>query len=109
MNKLQSIGLIDTTTKTQKSNGTQCFYDPIMDCDYLTYASGYVRRAYTRASYYSSNIHRIIYQLNLKRPTTSIIDGKEYDHVERILIPTEESRIDRLSHCAIVYRKNNYK
>lgn len=111
MNKLQSIGLIDITTKTQKKNGTQCYYDPIMDCDYLSYTSGYVRRAYTRATYYSPNLHRTIYQLNLTRKgyIKSSFSDAIYETTVRMPIMEADKRIDRLAHCAIVYRKNNSK
>ena len=110
MNKLQTLGLINTTTKTQKKNGTLCFHDPIAECDYLSYSSGYVRRAYKRSSTRFTG-YRTIYQLNLTKMSTCIYtySGKTYECTERIMIPNEDSRLERLAHCASVYRKNKTK
>jgi|TARA_B110000908_G_scaffold153485_1_gene190087 hypothetical protein len=106
--KLKTLGLVEITSRTQKKNGTVCFYDPIADCDYLSYQSGYVRRAYTRATYRSSRLHRTIYQLNktTKGIYESKFDGSLYDMTERIMIPSEDSRLERLAHCAATYRNN---
>lgn len=104
--KLKTLGLTETTSKTQEKNGTRCFYDPIADCDYLSYESGYVRRAYTHATPWSSRIQRAIYQLNKTRKGTFESRGVVYDCTERIMIPTEESRLERLAHCVATYRNN---
>jgi hypothetical protein len=106
MNKLEALGLVETTSKTQKKNGTRCWYDPIADCDYLSYASGYVRRAYTYCSYRSGELDRTIYQLNLTRKGVFKWKETEYDCTERIMIPSETDRLSRLVHCVAVYRNN---
>lgn len=41
---MQALQLVETTTPTQKKNGTTRWYDPITDMYYASYASGYVRR-----------------------------------------------------------------
>ena len=104
--KLKTLGLVETTSRTQKKNGTMCFYDPIADCDYLSYQSGYVRRAYTRATYRSSRLHRTIYQLNKTTKGIYVFNYSVYDMTERIMIPSEEARLERLAHCAATYRNN---
>ena len=109
MNKLETLGLIEQTSTTQANNGTRCFYDPITDCDYLSYESGYVRRAYTHASYWSSSLQRSIYQLNKTRKTLRTYKDNEYECTERIMIPNAVDRLERIAHCAATYRKNNQK
>jgi hypothetical protein len=108
MNKLETLGLVEITSKTQKKNGTRCFYDPIADCDYLSYESGYVRRAYTKATHYSSRLHRTIYQLNLKGRGYYKCQHKDkiYETTVRLMIPSEQARLDRLAKCVVIYRKN---
>ena len=110
MKKLETLGLKNTTSKTQKKNGTLCFHDPVVDCDYLSYSSGYVRRAYTARSYYG-HTQRTIYQLN--KTTKGIYESKfndnVYDTTERIMINSEDQRLDRLAHCVVVFRKNKNK
>jgi len=107
MNKLETLGLIETTSKTQKKNGTVCFYDPIADCDYLSYASGYVRRAYTKATHYSSRLHRTIYQLNPQKKGRRFWNETEYEVTERILIHNPGYRIHLLARAVVNYRNNN--
>tara|TARA_B110000240_G_C13277715_1_gene358681 strand:+ start:79 stop:540 length:462 start_codon:yes stop_codon:yes gene_type:complete len=107
MNKLETLGLTDVTSKTQKKNGTVCYYDPITDCDYLSYSSGYVRRAYTKATHYSSRLHRTIYQLNPTKKTTRYYKGEGYPVTERILIHNPGYRIHLLSRAVVNYRKNS--
>lgn len=111
MNKLEALGLVETTSKTQKKNGTRCWYDPIADCDYLSYSTGYVRRAYTYCSYRSGKLDRTIYQLNKTRKWVWISErtGKVYPTTERIMIPNSVDRLERLSHCVAVYRNNKNK
>ena len=109
MNKLETLGLVNTTSATQKKNGTVCYYDPITDCDYLSYESGYVRRAYARPAYYnSSRLHRTIYQLNLTRKgyIKSSFSDAIYETTVRMPIMEADKRIDRLAHCVITYRNN---
>ena len=109
MNKLEALGLVETTSKTQKKNGTRCWYDSVTDCDYLSYESGYVRRAYTYKSYRSGKLDRTIYQLNLTRKGVFKWKEQEWDCTERIMIPNSANRLERLSHCVAVYRNNKKK
>jgi len=113
MNKLETLGLIETTSKTQKKNGTLCFHDPIADCDYLSYSSGYVRRAYnivdTKATHYSSRLHRTIYQLNPTKKVREYYKGDEYQMTARILIHNPGYRIHLLAKAVVNYRNNKLK
>jgi len=104
MNKLETLGLTNVTSKTQKKNGTECYYDPIADCDYLSYRSGYVRRAYTKATHYSSRLHRTIYQLNPQRKARRFWNETEYEVTERILIHNPGYRIHLLTRAVVNYR-----
>ena len=108
MNKLETLGLIETTSKTQKKNGTRCFHDDITKCDYLTYSSGYVRRAYTSKSYYG-DVLRTIYQLNPTKKVREYYKGDEYQMTERILIHNPGYRIHLLSKAVVNYRNNKQK
>ena len=106
MNKLETLGLVEITSKTQKKNGTVCYYDPITDCDYLSYASGYVRRAYTKATHYSSRLHRTIYQLNPQKKARRFWNEREYEVTERILIHNPGYRMHLLAKAVVNYRNN---
>ena len=99
--KLNSLGLIESTSKTQTKNGTRCFYDPIAQCDYLSYENGYVRRARTSGSYYGG-LHRAIYQINKTRK----VMGKHYESTARIMIPYPSARLERIAHCVVTYRNH---
>ena len=92
---------MEQTSTTQANNGTRCFYDPITRCDYLSYESGYVRRAYISASYYG-NENRTIYQLN----KTKKVMENQYEHTVRIMIPCTSARLERIAHCVVVHRNN---
>jgi len=103
MNKLETLGLIELTSQTQANNGTRCWYDPQTNDDYLSYESGYCRKAHTfRNSTYGN--HRQIYQINLtkKVPAYTLDETR----VERILIPSPDARIDRIAQVVIRARKN---
>ena len=104
--KLKSLGLIEQTSTTQANNGTRCFYDPIADCDYLSYESGYVRRAYkTRCNHYSlagNLVVRSIYQLNKTKRVKS--EYGDWYNTERIMIPCQSARLERIAHCVVLYR-----
>lgn len=106
MNKLESLKCVEVTSQRQANNGTICYHDPITRCDYLSYESGYIRRAYSTKHWRAGSDIRVIYQLNLKRnaiwvsPTT----GKEYSVTERVMIPTHEDRMDRLARAVANYR-----
>ena len=104
--KLKTLGLVETTSKTQQKNGTRCFHDPIADCDYLSYSSGYVRRAFHNTSSWYRKPVRTIYQLNLTRKGVFKWKEKEYEKTERIMIPTETERLERLAYCVATYRNN---
>ena len=56
-------------------------------------------------------MHRTIYQLN--KTTKGIYESKfndnVYDTTERIMINSEDQRLDRLAHCVVVFRKNKIK
>lgn len=106
MTKLQSLGLIETTSKTQAKNGTQCFHDPIVNCDYLSYESGYVRRAFAATSSWYGRPTRTIYQLNKTRKGVYEYKGRSYDTTERIMIPNNQDRLERIAHCVATYRNN---
>lgn len=105
MNKLETLNCIEVTSRTQANNGTQCFHDPITNVDYLSYETGYIRRAYTRKSYYG-HMHRTIYQLNPQRKGTYVSEysGKEYDCTMRVMVESSEERLDRLAKAVVNYR-----
>lgn len=110
MNKLEVLGLVETTSETQKKNGTLCFHDPIMDCDYLSYASGYVRRKFKTTNQRSGKKFFTIYQLNKKRivqQESNWMPGKFVECTERILIKDPSERLERLAYCVATYRNNN--
>jgi len=102
--KLKSLGLIEQTSTTQANNGTRSFYDPIADCNYLSYDVGYVRREYTRPSYWSGRLYRVIYQINKTRKYKS--EYGDWYNTARIMIPYPSARLERIAHCAVVYRNN---
>lgn len=107
--KLKALRLVETTSKTQQKNGTRCFHDPITDCYYLSYNSGYVRRTYKTTSWcWGGKRFFTIYQLNktCKATYVSEISGKEFKCTKRIAIPTEEERLERLAYCVATYRNN---
>jgi len=108
MNKLESLGLTETTSRTQNKNGTRCFHDPITDCDYLSYQSGYVRRAYSAKSYYG-NTARVIYQLNPQKKGRRFYKDVEYMVTERILIQNPGYRLHLLSKAVVNYRNTKNK
>ena len=73
MNKLQSLKCVEVTSQRQADNGTICYHDPIAQCDYLSYESGYIRRSYKSKSYYSNKIFETIYQLNLLAAQLAVV------------------------------------
>jgi hypothetical protein len=108
MNKLETLGLIEVTTQRQADNGTQCFHDPMTSCDYLSYASGYVRRKYKTTCGRNGKRFFTIYQLNKKRMVQlelSWMPGKFVDRTKRILEMSPDKRIDIISRAAVNYRK----
>lgn len=109
MNKLQTLKCVEVTSQTQANNGTICYHDPITNTDYLSYESGYIRRAYTRTyenyrGYEWS--HRTIYQLNSTKKQLREWNGDSYSCTERIMIEDPKERLDRLAKCVVNFRKN---
>lgn len=100
MTKLETLKCVEVTSQTQANNGTQCFHDPITGCDYLSYDSGYIRRAYTAKSWRTGKPHRTIYQLNPIRK----VDGKFGERTERIMVTDPTERLDRLARAVANYR-----
>ena len=108
MNKLATLKCIEVTSQAQADNGTVCYHDPVTNVDYLSYESGYIRRAYTRKSYYSTRMQRTIYQLNPQRKGTyeSKFSDTVYDTTERIMVLNPQERLDRLANAVVNYRNN---
>lgn len=107
MNKLQALKCVEVTSQRQADNGTVCYHDPITNCDYLSYETGYIRRSYKTRSYYSGKMFETIYQLNPQRKGTwvSPYNGQDYDITERVMIDSPEERMDRLARAVVNYRK----
>jgi len=108
--KLQTLQVIELTTQRQANNGTVCFHDPITNCDYLSYASGYVRRKYSKLNWRGDKI-TTMYQLNpIKkvkvRPTWT---NRDIEITERILIHNPKYRLELLSRAIVNYRNNKSK
>lgn len=108
MNKLQTLKCVEVTSQTQADNGTICYHDPITNTDYLSYESGYIRRAYTRnyenyKGYKWS--HRTIYQLNPTKKSMHEWNGSAWPSTERIMIEDPNERMDRLAKAVVNYRK----
>jgi len=108
MNKLATLKCIEVTSQAQADNGTVCYHDPVTNVDYLSYESGYIRRAYTRKSHYGTRMHRTIYQLNPQRKGTyeSKFSDTVYDTIERIMVLNPQERLDRLANAVVNYRNN---
>ena len=90
---LQLLGIQEVTTKKQKKNGTREFKLPVKDqyggeIHVASFASGYVRR--TKAGGYCPS-----WQLNKTRKVPPTKDYK-WPSVERILIPSEQDRLEYL-------------
>jgi hypothetical protein len=112
MTKTQTLGLIEVTSQRQADNGTVCYHDPIANCDYMSYESGYVRRKYSTKNWRGKTISTI-YQLNKKRTvqreTRSYFTGRQIlvDHVVRVLEMDPEKRVEIICAAAVNYR--NFK
>ena len=119
MNKLQSLKCVEVTSQRQADNGTICYHDPITNCDYLSYESGYIRRSYktkllssAARSYYGGKFNETIYQLNPQRKGyyKSSYNCKIYETTARVMIQDPKERMDRLAKAVVNYRntkKNN--
>lgn len=107
MTKAQALRLIEVTSQTQANNGTVCFHDPITNCDYLSYESGYVRRKYTNRNW-RGYIIPTIYQLNKTRMVKHELDwfpGKFVECKERILEMDPEARMEIICKAVVNFRK----
>jgi len=109
MNKAQSLRLIEVTSQRQADNGTVCFHDPITNCDYMSYESGYVRRKYSGRDW-RGNVVNTVYQLNKTRQVPiSYIDWygnpRTSEKTERILVPTHEDRLEIIYRATTNYRR----
>jgi hypothetical protein len=110
MNKAQSLRLIEVTSQTQANNGTVCFYDPITNCDYMSYESGYVRRKYVTGRNWRGEKVVTIYQLNKTRQVpVSYVDyygnPRTSTKTERILEMDPEKRMETLYRGVANYRR----
>jgi len=105
MSKTRALKLIEVTSQRQADNGTQCFHDPITNCDYLSYASGYVRRKYSFMNRRGLKI-TTIYQLNKKRhKLAELSSGYVYKIAYRVLEMDPNSRMEIICRAVVNYRK----
>ena len=104
--KLETLGLVEVTSQRQADNGTVCFHDPITNCDYLSYESGYIRRRYKTKAWYSRKTIETIYQLNPTKKTQVKGLWSDYSRTERILIHNPNYRLELLARAVANYRKN---
>ena len=109
MNKAQSLRLFEVTSQRQADNGTVCFHDPIANCDYMSYESGYVRRKYS-ARNWRGNVINTVYQLNKTRQVPTEYtnwNGNIYTSTktERILEMDPEKRMEIIYRGATNYRR----
>lgn len=111
MNKLQALKCVEVTSQRQADNGTICYHDPITNCDYLSYESGYIRRSYKTRSWYSGKMFETIYQLNPQRKGEWISPYTGYAHetTERVMIDNPEERMERLAKAVVNYRNTTKK
>lgn len=96
---LESLNCVETTSKTQKRNGTRRFKDPLTGCDYLSYSNGYIRRSYSTTYWNSNKRRQVTYQLN---PTRNFKDCRE-----RVMICCEDKRLESLAKAVVNFRKNS--
>jgi hypothetical protein len=100
MDKLSTLQLIEVTSQTQANNGTVSYYDPIKNCYYNLYESGYVRRTYKTKSWRGYTIN-VCYQLNPTKATKTQYGTSTV----RIMLNTHEQRINQVIKNVIAYRK----
>jgi len=107
MNKLETLKCVEVTSQRQADNGTICYHDPITNCDYLSYESGYIRRSYKTRSYWTGKMSETIYQLNPQRKGyyKSEYNGNIYETTVRMMINDPQERLNRLSRAVSNYRK----
>ena len=99
---LQFLDIQEVTTKRQKKNGTREFELPIKDSwsgmkiRVGSFASGYVRNQNSASSNYQLNKTKMSKRY-YKYPNGEV---REFDTKERILIPSEQDRLEYLiSYC----------
>ncbi len=104
MNKLETLQCVDMTSKCQANNGTVRYYDPVTNCDYLSYESGYIRRKYSKLNWRGNKVNTI-YQLNPVKKVQLEGQWGDYSVTERILIHNPKYRLELLSRAVTNYRK----
>jgi len=108
MTRAESLGLVELTSQTQANNGTICYHDPVTNCDYMRYESGYVRRSYQYKDWRTGKVGTTIYQVNRTKltPKSSTYNGRTYNYhtTERILEMDANKRMDMLLRSVINYR-----
>ena len=109
MTKTQALRLIEVTSQIQANNGTVCYHDPITNCDYLSYESGYVRRKYSHRNWRGYTIPTI-YQLNKTRMepityTDYYGNVRTAEFKQRILEMDPEARMEIIYRAVVNYRK----
>ena len=107
MNKLEALKCVEVTSQRQADNGTICYHDPITNCDYLSYESGYIRRSYKTRSYWTGKMFETIYQLNPQRKGyyKSEYSDRIYEGTIRQMIHDPEQRMELLARAVANYRK----
>ena len=100
--KMQFLDIQEVTTERQKKNGTREFELPIKDSwsgkkiRVASFASGYVRNQNSASSNYQLNKTKMSKRY-YKYPNGEV---REFDTKERILIPSEQDRLEYLiSYC----------
>lgn len=108
MNKAQALKLVEVTSQRQADNGSVCYHDPITNCDYISYASGYVRRKYS-ARNWRGKLITTVYQLNKTQlvPIKYTFNGTTYNSqkTERVLEMDPQARMEIIYRAAANYRK----
>jgi hypothetical protein len=103
---LESVGMVDTTSRGQRNHGTLEFTDPKdKPVKYTLHANGYYRK-YIRSGFYSHLGNTECYQLNRTKRTKATWGY----NIERILIPGEYLLMaSRIVAIAKKSRKRNKK
>ncbi len=105
----ESLNLFETSSQRQLSNGTRQFLDEETDTLYISYSSGYVRRAISNKNQYRKYLYgrdqRTYYQLNKKVCVLDI----QYNVKRwiRIMEIDYSKRLEMIERAVINYRKNN--
>ena len=106
--KLEILRCVEVTSQRQADNGTVCYHDPITNCDYISYESGYVRRKYSVRNWRGHKI-TTIYQLNKTQMVP--IEYTDYygnectsESKHRILEMDPNKRLELLARAVVNYR-----